>query len=134
MERALKSLVLIRAKHLAESVTAAMFLTDDAGNLIFYNEAAEVLLGRPFADAGTLTAKEWQQAFDVRSRDGEPFPLEAMPGWMVLQKHQPTLGHLRFRSLDGTERTVAVCAVPLFSGPDRFEGAQIIFWEEEAPA
>lgn len=72
MERTLKSLVLIRAKHLAESVTTPSFLADNEGNLIFYNEAAEVLLGRAYADAGPMPASEWAEIFDVRYRDGAP--------------------------------------------------------------
>jgi PAS domain-containing protein len=131
MERALKSLVLIRAKHLAESVTTPTFLADTDGNLIFYNEAAEALLGRRFSDTGAMSATKWQEVFDVRNRDGSPFPLEAMPGWMEVQKHRPATGHLQFRTADGEDRVIAVCAIPLFSGPERFEGAAIIFWEDE---
>ena len=46
MERAIKSIALIRAKHLAESVTTPVLLADGEGNMIFFNEAAEELLAR----------------------------------------------------------------------------------------
>lgn len=131
VERTLKSLVLIRAKHLAESVTTPTFLADQDGNLIFYNEAAEALLGTPFADAGPMPASQWQETFDVRSRDGSPFPIDQMPGWMVLQRHQPAMGHLLFRGLDGVDRFIAVCGIPLFRQEDLFEGALIVFWEDD---
>jgi PAS domain-containing protein len=131
MERTLKSLVLIRAKHLAESVTTPMFLADKEGNLIFYNEAAETILGRTFADAGPMPTSDWQKTFDVRSRDGSPFPLEEMPGWMVLQNKRPTLGHMRLRALDGVDHFIAVCAMPLFTAQEQFDGALIVFWEED---
>lgn len=131
MERTLKSLVLIRAKHLAESVTRPSFLADNQGDLIFYKEAAEVLLGRAYADAGPMPASEWADIFDVRDRDGAPFPLEKMPGWIALQQHRPNLGHLQFTALDGKDRFIAVCAIPLFATPEQFEGALIIFWEDE---
>jgi PAS domain-containing protein len=125
-----KSLVLIRAKHLAESVTTPMFLADDQGNLIFYNEAAESLLGRPFVDNGALSPTEWQRAFDVRDRNGEPFPLESMASWIEVQNEQPAMGHLQFRSADGTDHLVATCAFPLFTEQQRFEGALILFWRD----
>lgn len=130
MEGTLKSLVLIRAKHLAESVTTPAFVADAQGTLAFFNEAAEGLLGRSFSSVGPLPADEWRDAFDVRNRDGTPFPLEAMPGWMALRRSEPTIGHLRFRAGDGGDRFVAVCAIPLFSGADRFEGALLVFWSE----
>jgi PAS domain-containing protein len=134
VERALKSLALIRAKHLAESVTTPMLLADGEGNMIFFNEAAEVLLGSAFADIGPQPASEWQARFRVRARDDSDFPLEAMPGWIALQGERPGLGHLRFTTLDGIDRFIAVCAVPLFAQAKLFEGAMILFWEEEEDA
>ena len=133
VERTVKSLVLIRAKHLAESVTTPTFLADGDGNLIFYNEAAEAVLGRSYADAGPMPAAEWQETFNVRDRDGSPFPLDRMPGWIVLQKHRPALGHMKIQGLDGVDHFIAVCAIPLFTQAEQFEGALIIFWEEEEP-
>lgn len=131
MERALKSLALIRAKHLAESVTTPVLLADGEGNMIFFNEAAEVLLGSQFADTGPLPADDWQTRFRVRARDDSHFPLEEMPGWIALQGERPGLGHLRFTTLDGIDRFIAVCAIPLFAQAAQFEGAMILFWEEE---
>jgi PAS domain-containing protein len=131
IERTLKSLVLIRAKHLAESVTTPMFLIDNEGNMIFFNEAAEAKVGRPFADVGQIPVTEWQEQFRVRGLDDTPFPLEAMPGWMQLQKERSGVGHVLFTSFDGRDLYIAVCALPLFSGPDQFEGALVLFWEDE---
>jgi PAS domain-containing protein len=131
MERSAKSLVLIRAKHLAESVTTPMFLTDASGHLIFYNEAAEVLMGKPFTDVGVLTTSEWRETFNIRNRDGSPFPLEAMPGWMELQGERPTLGHFWLTAFDGTDHFLAVCAFPLFTAQRQFDGALVLFWEDE---
>jgi PAS domain-containing protein len=131
MERTIKSLVLIRAKHLAESVTTPMLLTDATGCLVFYNEAAEGLLGRPFSDVGQMDANEWQERFNIRNRDDEPFPVQAMPGWLELQNERPTQGHLKFTTLDGSEKFFAVNAFPLFTSQRTFDGALVIFWEEE---
>jgi PAS domain-containing protein len=129
--RALKSLALIRAKHLAESVTTPMLLTDREGTLIFYNEAAEVLLGYSFSDLGALPAKEWQEQFNVRGRDGTPFPLEAMPGWLEVQGERPGTGHVLLTRVDGVDLFLAVCAFPLFTAQRQFDGALVLFWHEE---
>lgn len=131
MERQ-KSLVLIRAKHLAESVTTPMFLADAEGSLIFYNEAAEALLGRPFVDSGALSPTDWQEAFNVRDRDDSPFPLESMASWVQLQSERPAMGHIKFSGADGTDHLVATCAFPLFTEQQRFDGALILFWRDEA--
>ena len=131
VEGTLKSLVLIRAKHLAESGTTPMFIADREGTLIFYNEAAEELLGRSFADSGPMPAAEWAKVFNIRSRDDAPFPLEAMPGWMEVQQHRPSLGHLKFSTASGDDHFIAVCAVPLFTSQEQFEGAIVVFWEDD---
>lgn len=137
VERTLKSLVLIRGKHLAESVTTPMLLIDAEGNLIFYNEAAEVRLGLPFADLGPVPVSVWQEKFRVRGRDDSPFPLDAMPGWIELQKERPGIGHVRFTTADGRDLFIAVCAFPLFTSERQFDGALVFFWddpEQDAPS
>lgn len=131
VEGTLKSLVLIRAKHLAESVTTPTFIADREGTLIYYNEAAEALLGHRFADHGPMPASKWGEIFNVRARDDSPFPLDAMPGWMEVQQHRPALGHLKFSTAAGEDRFIAVCAVPLFTSQEQFEGAIVIFWEDD---
>ena len=132
MERALKSLALIRAKHLAESVTTPMLLTDREGTLIFFNEAAEVMLGVPFADVGPLGPQGWQKRFDVRGRDGSAFPLEAMPGWLELQTERPGMGHVVLRCADGSDAVLAVCAFPLFTAQRQFDGALVLLWKDDS--
>ncbi len=129
--RALKSLALIRAKHLAESVTTSMLLMDAEGTMIFYNEAAEGLLGAPFADLGGVPASEWGERFKVRDRHDMPFPLDAMPGWMQLQGERPTKGHVRLTRLDGTDVFLAMYAFPLFTSQRQFDGALVVMWEDD---
>jgi PAS domain S-box-containing protein len=131
MERALKSLALIRAKHLAESVTTPMLLTDREGSLIFSNEAAEVLTGYTFADLGPMKASEWRDRLDVRGRDGQPFPLDAMPGWLEVQGERPGTGHVMLRRHDGSDLILAVCAFPLFTTRREFDGALVLLWQDE---
>lgn len=131
MQRTLKSLVLIRAKHLAESVTTPMLLIDALGNLVFYNEAAEEVLGAPFTEVGQKPATEWQAQFKVRGRRDEPAPLESMPGWMDLRGARPGTGHVRLTTLEGTDIFIAVCAFPLFTSQHQFDGALVIFWTED---
>ena len=63
-----KHLALIIARELASQLATATFIADAAGNLVFYNEAAEEILGRTFAEAGTMSADGWTSQFLPRGR------------------------------------------------------------------
>ncbi len=47
-------LEIILHRQLAECQAIPVFIVDPAGNLLFYNEAAEELLGRRFEDTGEM--------------------------------------------------------------------------------
>ena len=46
------SLPLILARELASNLATPMFLLDTRGMLVFYNDAAELVIGKPFAEVG----------------------------------------------------------------------------------
>ena len=52
-----KQLVLILAREFAQQLVTPVFISDDEGRLVFYNESAEELLGRTFAEAGVQLLK-----------------------------------------------------------------------------
>ena len=58
-----KDLILIHARELASKLATAMFIADAEGDLVFYNEAAEEILGRTFAEAGEMSAESWTSLF-----------------------------------------------------------------------
>ena len=66
-----KSLVLILAREFASQLAMPMFVADGDGTLIFYNEAAEHVLGRSFAEVGELTVPELVDTFDIENLEGE---------------------------------------------------------------
>ena len=74
-----KPLELILARNLLTSVSTPAFLVDETGALVFYNEAAGALLGRPFEDAGRMTPEEWTSTFGPFGEDGRPFSLDDLP-------------------------------------------------------
>lgn len=106
-------------------------IIDSEGALFFYNEGAEVLIGAPFDKLGQLPASEWGRRFNVRSRDGTPFPLEAMPGWIAMQQSRPGTGHARITSEEGIDRFLTVVGLPLFTQLGEFVGAMVHLWEDE---
>ena len=58
-----KPLELILARNLLTSVTTPAFLVARDGTLLFYNEGAGALIGRPFEDIGQLDIDEWTSRF-----------------------------------------------------------------------
>ncbi len=54
-----KSLALIRAREVATNLSMPMVVFDPEGRIVFYNAAAETLLGDTFENAGELSGEEW---------------------------------------------------------------------------
>jgi PAS domain-containing protein len=125
-----KNLVLILAREFASNLATPMVLTDAEGVLVFYNEPAEILLGRSFGETGALPAERWTELFNVSRLDGSPMPREEMPGGIALLERREAHVALKITGLDGVERTVEATAFPLLDRDDRPTGAVTLFWEE----
>lgn len=127
-----KSLVLILARDLASRLATPAFLVDEEGTLVYFNEAAEAVLGRTFAEAGELEAKEWADAFSPTDDAGAPIPLEGLPLGVALARRTPSHRRFSIHGADDVVRTVSVTALPLTSHLDELDGAIALFWEEPA--
>jgi PAS domain-containing protein len=125
-----KHLALIIARELASQLATATFIADAEGNLVFYNEAAEEILGRTYAQAGAMPASEWPSLFRVEDPDGMPLPLEKLPGGIALTEKRPAHARICIVGLDGERRVISVTAIPLFAHPTEVVGMVAHFWEE----
>ncbi|MEZ0335183.1 MAG: PAS domain-containing protein [Gemmatimonadales bacterium] len=125
-----KAVELILMRQLASSLAMPIFLVDAAGNLVFYNEPAEQLLGSRYDETGEMSVGEWSSLFAAIGEDGSPLPGEALPLSIALHKHRAA--HLAFwiRGLDGVSRKIGATAFPLDGQGGRRLGAVGIFWEE----
>lgn len=127
-----RNLLLILGREFASKLATPTFVADAEGNLVFYNEPAERLLGRTFAEAGEVKAEEWASLYKVEELDGTPVPLERNPAGIALLERRPAHSRLRITGLDGVTREIQATAFPLMSTPDELVGMVAIFWE--APA
>lgn len=125
-----KHLILIVARELASNLATPTLIADADGTLVFYNEAAEEIAGRPFAEAGEMPVDEWTASFEPRTPTGEPLPADDRPTRIALDERRPTHQTFRVTSADGAERSVAVTAFPLFAHSEEFVGILAIFWRE----
>jgi PAS domain-containing protein len=124
-----KHLALIIARELASQLATATFIADAAGDLVFYNEAAEEILGRTFAEAGAMPAEGWTSQFRLEDLDGNAMPLEHMPAGVALLERRPAHGKLWMTGLDGRRRLLSVTAVPLFASATELVGIVALFWQ-----
>jgi PAS domain-containing protein len=127
--RSQKHLALIIARELASQLSTATFIADAAGNLVFYNEAAEEILGRTFVEAGAMSAEGWTSQFLLEELDGSPMSLDRMPAGIALMEQRPAHGKLWMTGLDGERRLLSITAVPLFASATEFVGMIALFWQ-----
>jgi PAS domain-containing protein len=123
-----RHITLILAKDLAANVSTAMLLVDREGDLVFFNEAAERILGRPYAEAQMSTV-ELAKTFKPVDDGGDPIPIDGLPMAHAFREGVPTHGHMRIEAVDGDLRDIEVIAVPLFAQPDNLVGGVAVFWE-----
>jgi PAS domain-containing protein len=119
---------LILARDFAASLVIPMFVVDSDGDLVYYNEAAEALLGRPYAEA-QMSADEWARAFRPVDVDGSPVPPEELPLSVAFMTGAPTHRGLRIEGGDGVERDIEVTAFPLVAQQGQLVGSVAVFWE-----
>jgi PAS domain-containing protein len=125
-----KHLILILARELASNLATPTLIADERGQVVFYNEAAEAVIGGPFAEMGEVGIDELGASFTPRTRDGEPLAQEELPGRVALDQRRAAHQRLWITSRDGEEREVSVTGLPLFAHADEFVGVMVIFWRE----
>jgi PAS domain-containing protein len=123
-----KQLLLILAREFTSNLSTPALIADAAGTLVFYNEAAEAVVGRRFSETGELPLEEWLVPFEPRTTDSEPLPPERRPTHIALVERRPAHEHYLITSTDGVDREVEVTAFPLYAHTDEFVGIVAIFW------
>ena len=123
-----KHLVLILARQFASNLSTPTLIADDRGYLVYYNEAAETVIGKRFSETGEQPIDEFLLAFEPRTTTSEPLPPESRPVRIALDERRAA--HLQYvvTSADGVDRQIEVTAFPLFAQTDEFVGVVAIFW------
>ena len=120
---------IILFRQLAAYLSVPVFLVDPKGNLIFYNEPAEAILGRRFDETGAMPREEWLSAFTRFDDAGKPIPIEDLPLTITLTKKRPAYKRYHTRGLDGVVRNIEVTTIPITGLQGDFLGAVVFFWE-----
>jgi PAS domain-containing protein len=124
-----KEIEVILARQLAEYLALPIFIVDTNGDLLYYNEPAEEILGSRFGETGPISANNLAEIFKTVDHEGTPIKSSKLPLVRALVSKQPAHGSLWIEGLDGRLRSIAVTAFPIIGQADRFLGAIAIFWE-----
>jgi PAS domain S-box-containing protein len=120
----------ILLKQMASYLATPIFVVDPEGNLVYFNEPAEGILGRRYDEAGDMALDELASIFNTTDEHGAPIPRENQPLVCALEQRRPAHVQMWIRGLDGAIRHIAVTAFPLVGQDDRNLGAVAIFWED----
>lgn len=113
----------------ASMMNVPIWITDAAGNLIYFNEPIERLIGLRFEEAGDLPASEISNRFDLCDLDGSPLPDSERPLVLALAKQEPAQRTLRMKGEDGRWKVIADTAIPIVGEGNRQLGAMVLLWE-----
>jgi PAS domain-containing protein len=125
-----RNVALILARELAVNLSMPMWIWDEDGELIYYNEHVQQILGSPRHELGVGRLDELP-AFEPRDLDGNPIPLSELPSAIALQRKRPAHRDLTIVGQDGVKRMLSVTAFPLFARGGEFVGAVSVFFEPD---
>jgi PAS domain S-box-containing protein len=123
-------------KQLASCLAMPMFVLGPEGELLFFNESTEPILGLRFEETGSMPVDEWLELIQTTNEEGIPVKQEHRPLIAALQRRESTNSRFWLRGLDGQHRRVEATAVPLVDLEGRLFGALGFMWEleREGPA
>ncbi len=124
-----REIEVILSRQWADSLSTAVFIVDPEGNLIFYNERAEALLGLRYEETGIMPVSEWSTIFTPKDDEGNVIAAEELPLVQTLNHQRPDHGEFWIKSLKGIDYKISVTSFPIMGRPDRFLGAIAIFWK-----
>jgi PAS domain S-box-containing protein len=125
-----KHLVHILAREFASNLATPTLIVDGEGTLIFFNEAADELVGGSFAEVGEMPIDEFSASVAPRLENDDPLPQERRPTRIAFEERRAAHEEMTVTGLDGVERHIGVTAFPLFAQKDEFVGIVAIWWRE----
>src|SRR5262245_14662880 len=123
-----RNLTLILARSFASQLATAVFLLDSEGTVIYYNEAAERLIGQPFIEGAGNTIDEWMAQRRPIDEEGHEVTVESLPVGTTILKREPAHGVGMFRRGDGAYQRFENVTFPLFAHTEDFVGVMAMAW------
>lgn len=122
---------LILTRQWASYLAVPVWVVGENGDLLYYNEPAEAVVGRRYDEAGEMPGEELASIFKTTAEDGSPLESDSLPINIALRERRPAYLRLRIQGLDGVWRVIEATAFPLEGQGGRHLGAVAFFWEAE---
>lgn len=119
---------IILYRQVADCLAIPVFITDTKGDLLFYNESAEDILGKRYEDTGEMPVEEWSTIFKAKDEKGCPLPPGDLPLVKTLKHRSPFHKTFWIESLTGKAEKISVTSYPIIGRAGKFLGAVAIFW------
>lgn len=122
---------IILNRQLADCLSIPVFITDTKGNLLFYNEPAEEILGKLYEDTGEMPVETWSTIFKAKEFDGSEIEPQDLPLVKTLAEQLPFHRTFLIESLLGKLEKISLTSYPIIGRTGKFLGAVAIFWRQK---
>jgi len=120
---------MILLRQWASYLSLPVWLMDADGSLVYYNEAAEPILGRQFEESGPISVAEIADILPSRDDTGRELDSAELPVAIALADQRPAHSRVSFRAFDGEIRLIEITAFPIVGQAGGLLGAVAMFWE-----
>ncbi len=120
---------IILTRQLAGYLSVPLFLVGPNGDLLFYNEPAEAILGRRFDETGAMPAAVWSAMLPAVDDHGQPIPDADRPLMITVAEHRPAYKRFFLQGMNGVRRQIDAASIPITGLQGEFLGAAALFWE-----
>jgi PAS domain-containing protein len=117
------------ARELAANLPTPMFLIDEKGMMVFYNDATAAILGKTFEEVGEIPSAEFGRDLDLATVDGQPLRRRDTPSGVAFFQRRPIHQTLMATGYDGRRNAYDATAHPLFGQGGEMQGVVCVFWE-----
>jgi len=113
----------------ASYMAMPIWISGTQGELLYYNEAAEALLGLRFEEGQKLPIEELHVLFKTATVEGEWIAPEDLPMAIAHRERRPAHRRVQIERLDGAVRVLDVTVFPLKAQGGTYLGVVVVFWE-----
>lgn len=122
---------LILMRQLASGLAVPTLIADETGDMLFFNEPAELLLGQRFDETRDIQRGEFTQLFALRDDQGNPLPEDQVPLNVAMRELRAVHRRVTGRGFDGVDRNYEITAFPLLGAGGHLIGGVAMFWERK---
>ncbi len=124
-----KPIEIILLRQLSSYLVMPIFIVDPDGTLLFYNEAAEGILGQRFDETGEVSKDVLGKMFTPTDEHGKALSVDQVPVFQAILQERPVHKKLWIVGADGVRRGIEATGFPLIGMTRRRLGGMAIFWE-----